>query len=67
MKSKHFIKTEINKGYLITVNETTLNQYTCKVYEVNLIANTFEEMYKILDMLDFMEIDICGNEQIYYK
>lgn len=67
MKSKHFIKTEINKGYLITVNETTLNRYTCKVYGVKLIANTFEEMYKILDMLDFMEIEICGNEQIYYK
>lgn len=46
MKSKHFIKTEINKGYLITVNETTLNRYTCEVYGVKLIANTFEEMYK---------------------
>lgn len=64
MKSKHFIKTEINKGYLITVNETALNRYTCAVYGVKLIANTFEEMYKILDMLDFMEIEICGNEQI---
>lgn len=64
MKSKHFIKTEINKGYLITVNETALNRYTCEVYGVKLIANTFEEMYKILDMLDFMEIEICGNEQI---
>lgn len=56
MESRHFIKTEINKGYLITVNETTLNRYTCEVYGVKLIANTFEEMYKILDMLDFMEI-----------
>lgn len=64
MKSKHFIKTEINKGYLITVNETALNRYTCVVYGVKLIANTFEEMYKILDMLDFMEIEVCGNEQI---
>lgn len=41
MKSKHFIKTEINKGYLITVNETTLNRYTCEVYGVKLIASTF--------------------------
>ena len=67
MKSKHFIKTEINKGYLITVNETTLNRYTCEVYGVKLVAYTFEDMHKILDMLDFMEIEICGNEQIYYK
>ena len=58
MKSKHFIKTEINKGYLITVNETTLNRYTCTVYGVKLIAHTFEEMYKILDMLDLSLIHI---------
>lgn len=64
MKNKQFIKIEINKGYLITVNETVINHYTCEVYGVKLIACTFEEMYKILDALDFMEIEIYGNEQI---
>ncbi|WAX11897.1 hypothetical protein CI644P3_00003 [Clostridium phage CI644P3] len=64
MKSKHFIKTEINKAYLITVNETTLNRYTCEVYGVKLVAYTFEEMYKILDMLDFMEVEVYSNAQI---
>lgn len=42
MKSKHFIKTEINKGYLITVNETALNRYTCVVYGVKLIQLLIE-------------------------
>lgn len=64
MKSRQFIKIEMNKVYLITVNETTLNRYTCEVYGVKLIAYTFEEMYKILDMLDFMEVEVYSNEQI---
>lgn len=64
MKSRQFIKIEINKVYLITVNETTLNRYTCEVYGVKLVAYTFEEMYKILDMLDFMEVEVYSNEQI---
>lgn len=54
----------MNKVYLITVNETTLNRYTCEVYGVKLVAYTFEEMYKILDMLDFMEVEVYSNEQI---
>lgn len=64
MKSRQFIKMEMNKVYLITVNETTLNRYTCEVYGVKLVAYTFEEMYKILDMLDFMEVEVYSNEQI---
>ena len=64
MKSRQFIKIEINKVYLISVNETTLNRYTCEVYGVKLVAYTFEEMYKILDMLDFMEVEVYSNEQI---
>jgi hypothetical protein len=64
MKSRQFIKIEMNKVYLITVNETTLNRYTCEVYGVKLVAYTFEEMYKILDMLDFMEVEVYSNEQI---
>lgn len=64
MKSRQFIKIEMNKVYLITVNETTLNRYTCEVYGVKLVAYTFEEMYKILDMLDFMEVKVYSNEQI---
>lgn len=64
MKSRQFIKIEKNKVYLITVNETTLNRYTCEVYGVKLVAYTFEEMYKILDMLDFMEVEVYSNEQI---
>lgn len=64
MKSRQFIKIEMNKVYLITVNETTLNRYTCEVYGVKLVAYKFEEMYKILDMLDFMEVEVYSNEQI---
>ncbi|WAX11920.1 hypothetical protein CI644P4_00003 [Clostridium phage CI644P4] len=64
MKSRQFIKIEMNKVYLITVNETTLNRYTCEVYGVKLVAYTFEEMYKILDMLDFMEVEVYSNEKI---
>lgn len=64
MKSRQFIKIEMNKVYLITVNETTLNRYTCEAYGVKLVAYTFEEMYKILDMLDFMEVEVYSNEQI---
>lgn len=64
MKSRQFIKIEMNKVYLITVNETTLNRYTCEVYGVKLVAYTFEEMYKILDMLDFMEAEVYSNAQI---
>ncbi|WAX11963.1 hypothetical protein CI644P6_00003 [Clostridium phage CI644P6] len=64
MKSRQFIKIEMNKVYLITVNETTLNRYTCEVYGVKLVAYTFEEMYKILDMLDFMEVEVYSNAQI---
>lgn len=64
MKSRQFIKIEMNKVYLITVNETTLNRYTCEIYGVKLVAYTFEEMYKILDMLDFMEVEVYSNEQI---
>lgn len=64
MKSRQFIKIEMNNAYLITVNETTLNRYTCEVYGVKLVAYTFEEMYKILDMLDFMEVEVYSNEQI---
>lgn len=64
MKSRQFIKIEMNKVYLITVNETTLNRYTCEVYGVKLVAYTFKEMYKILDMLDFMEVEVYSNEQI---
>ena len=64
MKSIQFIKVEMNKVSLITVNETTLNRYTCEVYGVKLVAYTFEEMYKILDMLDFMEVEVYSNAQI---
>ncbi|WAX11853.1 hypothetical protein CI644P1_00003 [Clostridium phage CI644P1] len=64
MKSRQFIKIEMDKVYLITVNETTLNRYTCEVYGVKLVAYTFEEMYKILDMLDFMEVEVYSNAQI---
>ena len=64
MKSRQFIKIEMNKVYLITVNETSLNRYTCEVYGVKLVAYTFEEMYKILDMLDFMEVEVYSNEKI---
>lgn len=62
-ENKQFIKLEMNKAYLITVKETRLNQYTCEVYGVTLLANTFIQMCSILDALDFMEVEVYNNEQ----
>lgn len=64
MENKQFIKIEMNKAYLITVKETRSKQYTCEVYGVTLLANTFIQMYNILDALDFMEVEVYSNEQI---